>query len=407
MRAAFPTAGYFTQWTSHERYPRAAVRLGYPSIRSSIYRHRQLIQPPMPHSLHEFGEIIQRDEWRHMMSDRDGQPFFRGLIGGEGWSAAIYLSQKMLNALRGTERIHVDATFKTVPAQLQAQQLLTIHGEYMHHLFPLAYVLMTRRTQDAYEGVLSYLKNQMPALNPTFVLADFEQAIQNATLTVWPNCRIVGCFFHYTQAVYRRMVQLNTAAVMRQSIEASKAGHMLMSLALLPSARIEAGMEVIKAYIEAHNLEVEFRDILEYMENFWIAIIGVNRMSVADQPHRTNNALEGFYSRLLELMGPHPGVWKFHKKLRDIEMSQWLEYSRMVSGVRHVRPLRRVYARQNSAIFEATEMLRLNQYNLAEFLSRVSHTTRGLTVRLHGGAAQAGQLAAEPMMPPPPPRAGC
>ncbi|XP_039292175.1 uncharacterized protein LOC120353258 [Nilaparvata lugens] len=39
----------------------------------------------------------------------------------------------MLNALRGTERIHIDATFKTVPAQLQAHQLLTIHGEYMHH----------------------------------------------------------------------------------------------------------------------------------------------------------------------------------------------------------------------------------------------------------------------------------
>ncbi|XP_039276459.1 uncharacterized protein LOC111048411 isoform X2 [Nilaparvata lugens] len=59
------------------------------------------------------------------------------------------------------------------------------------------------------------------------------------------------------------MVQLNTAAVMRQSMEASKAGHMLMSLALLPSAKIQTGLDVIKVYIGAHNLEEEFRVILE------------------------------------------------------------------------------------------------------------------------------------------------
>ncbi|XP_039283094.1 uncharacterized protein LOC120351120 [Nilaparvata lugens] len=61
----------------------------------------------------------------------------------------------MLNALRGTERIHIDATFKTVPAQLQAHQLLTIHGEYMHHVLgggdwrgePL-HLLAPRRTNN-------------------------------------------------------------------------------------------------------------------------------------------------------------------------------------------------------------------------------------------------------------------
>ncbi|XP_039276463.1 uncharacterized protein LOC111048411 isoform X4 [Nilaparvata lugens] len=115
------------------------------------------------------------------------------------------------------------------------------------------------------------------------------------------------------------MVQLNTAAVMRQSMEASKAGHMLMSLALLPSAKIQTGLDVIKVYIGAHNLEEEFRVILEYMENFWIGFIGVNGMSVADKPHRTNNALEGFYSRLLELAGAHPGVWKFHENVTALQ----------------------------------------------------------------------------------------
>ncbi|XP_039281586.1 uncharacterized protein LOC111049319 [Nilaparvata lugens] len=58
---------------------------------------------------------------------------------------------------------------------------------------------MSRKTQSAYEGVLSYLKEHTPELNPTVVMSDFEQAMQNAARMVWPNTRIVGCFFHYAQ----------------------------------------------------------------------------------------------------------------------------------------------------------------------------------------------------------------
>ncbi|KAG8241870.1 hypothetical protein J6590_077138 [Homalodisca vitripennis] len=50
----------------------------------------------------------------------------------------------------------------------------------------------------------------------------------------------------------------------------------------------------------------------KYMENTWMRMIGPETFSVFSQCHRTNNALEGFYNRLLQRMGPHPGVWQFH-----------------------------------------------------------------------------------------------
>lgn len=63
--------------------------------------------------------------------DEGRRPFFRDIIGGEdvGWEAGVYISPRLSTALAGTERLHMDGTFKTVPANLQAYQLVTIHAE--------------------------------------------------------------------------------------------------------------------------------------------------------------------------------------------------------------------------------------------------------------------------------------
>ncbi|XP_039279987.1 uncharacterized protein LOC120350493 [Nilaparvata lugens] len=52
-------------------------------------------------------------------------------------------------------------------------------------------------------------------------------------------------------------------AVMQQIVEASKAGHMLMALSLLPADKITAGVGVVKLYAQQQNLEEELQDILE------------------------------------------------------------------------------------------------------------------------------------------------
>lgn len=52
-----------------------------------------------------------------------------------------------------------------------------------------------------------------------------------------------------------------------------------------------------------------------YMQNYWVRTVGPEMFSVFRQGHRTNNALEGFHSRLVRELGPHPGVWKFYGKI--------------------------------------------------------------------------------------------
>ncbi|KAG8301060.1 hypothetical protein J6590_061487 [Homalodisca vitripennis] len=160
----------------------SSERVGFPHVRS-LYRHRSQSFPPVvPNSLQEFAEILQQPQYselgRSISEDGEAYPLFRGLIGRggkQGWSAAAYLSARMQDALSNSRRIHMDATFKVLPLQLGILlQLLTVHVEYLNCFFSVAFVIMTRKTQQAYEGVLRYCTSQLvPQWQPEIVLADF------------------------------------------------------------------------------------------------------------------------------------------------------------------------------------------------------------------------------------------
>ncbi|KAG8275031.1 hypothetical protein J6590_094879 [Homalodisca vitripennis] len=138
---------------------------------------------------------------------------------------------------------------------------------------------MTRKTQESYQGVFTYLIQLIPDWNPQVILTDFELAMSNVAQLVWPNARLR----------LQHLVDTN--------VEAAKTLQMLMSLALLPAERIALGLRVIAHYSVLHSLAARFRILLRYMENFWMRMVGANRFSVFGEPHRTNNALEAFHSQ--------------------------------------------------------------------------------------------------------------
>ncbi|KAG8256329.1 hypothetical protein J6590_070939 [Homalodisca vitripennis] len=429
------------------RFPRAALRIGYPGVRSTIYKYRQRGNPPIPRSLEEFSTILLGDQWRHLSMTIEGgdEPLFRGVVGGEaeGWTAAIYVSPRLRTALVNTQRLHIDGTFKVLPEQLHAYQLVTIHGEFLNHGVrtpwtpPLCYatgfreieerdinrwgkkliggtwggvecasgcVLLKTGYDDAhaiYSGqsllyccklnlIASFLSSCLITYHSA-LLPGVEPAESSYLQSISSNRR---SYFNYVHAIYRMHRQLRLQHLVDTNVEAAKTLQMLMSLALLPAERIALGLRVITHYAVLHGLAARFRILLR----------------VFGEPHRTNNALEAFHSSLLRTMGPHPGVWKFHDNLRKIENAQWQDYNRMANGVQHVRQRRRAYVRQDAAIHQASTMLIQGRYNEAQFLNRVSHFTLSLAdtmraerVRLAAIPGNDGRrvAAAEPVMPPP------
>ncbi|KAG8241871.1 hypothetical protein J6590_077139 [Homalodisca vitripennis] len=159
--------------------------------------------------------------------------------GKQGWSGAVYLSARLKHALSNSRRIDMDVTFKVLPVQLGTRlQLLTVHAEYLNY-----------KNAAGVRGVLQYLMQLVQQWQPEIVLADFETAIRNAARLVWPHARIVGCFFHYAQAIFRMRSTLQLWPLIACNLKAGKVLCMLIALCLLPADRIQTGLRITRHYL--------------------------------------------------------------------------------------------------------------------------------------------------------------
>ena len=104
-------------------------------------------------------------------------------------------------AKRGVGTFLGDGTFDSVPPLFT--QMYTIHVMHCDTSFPIAFALMEDKTARAYEIVFNALKNSMVVIR-TF-MGDFERGSRNAIKIVCAGVLLKGCWFHYTQAIMRRV----------------------------------------------------------------------------------------------------------------------------------------------------------------------------------------------------------
>ena len=121
---------------------------------------------------------------------------FKGSVNSDGAYAVIFASDFMLMKLKVADRIQFDATFYTVPSILY--KLFTIfisfHGPAIH-------VLMKTKTEDLYAIVLMKIREIIPEFSPKIAVSDFERAPRKVFSNYFPEINIIGCWFHFTQAI--------------------------------------------------------------------------------------------------------------------------------------------------------------------------------------------------------------
>lgn len=59
---------------------------------------------------------------------------------------------------------------------------------------------MEGRTTQNYVNVLNKIINILK-IEPDIAMSDFEKAEQKSLRTVFPNAKIIGCYFHYSQVI--------------------------------------------------------------------------------------------------------------------------------------------------------------------------------------------------------------
>ncbi|CAF1067047.1 unnamed protein product [Rotaria sordida] len=158
--------------------------------------------------------------------------------------------------------------------------------------------------------------------DPSTIISDFEQGLGEAISSEFPSSNHIGCYFHFTQAVYRHIQQFGLSSAYINNENIRMICRKLMALALLPSSVVLKSFEdLYEIVLLASSSELgSLRPLFDYFENYWIKRIDINKWNVYGFRIRTNNNAEGFHNRLnLRIAKYHPNIWTFIRCIQGEE----------------------------------------------------------------------------------------
>ncbi|CAI6360474.1 unnamed protein product [Macrosiphum euphorbiae] len=337
-------------------------------------RHaRKKIVPALPISINALADYLDQNPERYTCCE---QAFYQDrTVDNDGKTTIIFGCTSLISDVvsQGGNEVHADATFKVTPATPQSRQLFILHIIVQNHSIPIIYALMESKTEAAYTLLLTKCKALFPSIIPNCVMTDFETALQNAFLTVYPETVAHGCWFHYVQALIKNVKRLGLAQYVKDNVQAQICLKMCAALALLPVNKIDEGFQLIRRHAIDNN--VRFATFFNYYSNYWLRNRGPEVFSVYGLPRRTNNNVECFHSQLKEKFQIlHPNLWTFLEHLKNLSSKYHVTVRQLALGQRISRAVKIKYLLNSGRILKSTQQLDLGHITLKEFLLQCSHS---------------------------------
>lgn len=191
--------------------PEAANSFPTSALVRTAQRRVAKLYPSVPTSIN----IDFPENWKHICGDISKDNFLlkneRLTIDGTAHTIIIFGRLDMVRLLCSKDTWYMDGTFKSCPDLFS--QLFTIHFITSNRSIAALYCLLTGKMETLYTRLFAIIaelavENNF-AIAVTNVMVDFEIAIRNAIQHQWPNVTVNGCYFHYCQALYRKMSSLN------------------------------------------------------------------------------------------------------------------------------------------------------------------------------------------------------
>jgi hypothetical protein len=176
--------------------------IGFADVESTLYKQRRRVLPPLPSDPNCVYETLLDAPARFWSCDE--VPVLQGSTNSADGGIAIFFAHpEMLQQLKEAGTWCMDGTFKTVPGVFY--QLLTVGFIKFDTFWPAVYILLNRKTGALYKAALAHVNVQLArSHSPHTVMTDYEVALMTAAEKQFPGASIVGCWFHYCQAVVGR-----------------------------------------------------------------------------------------------------------------------------------------------------------------------------------------------------------
>ena len=252
----------------------------------------------------------------------------------------IFSTDDSLDAMVRNTNWFVDGTFKCAPEIYY--QVFTVHVFIHGAVIPVLYALLPNKQQATYERLFTAL-NSMRQFNPTSILADFEMSSINAVGSVYPNATVSGCFFHFTQCIYRKVQDSGLQNEYRNT-DFNLFVRMLAALAFVP---VNGVVDTFDTLLEGHA-PATAQPIIDYFEDNFIGRLTRRHVRraplfsldvwnvsgrVEDVLPRTNNSVEGWHRAFQSSLScAHPSLWKFIEQIRKEEALQHFNIIQIMNG---------------------------------------------------------------------------
>lgn len=211
----------------------------------------------------------------------DKSAFFDDAFERNGCKFCVFSSKHAIDLYNKFEpdrqHLMLDATFKVCPIG-PFRQLWIFYAAYIDKTFPMIFVLMSHKSEDAYKHVLQFIKENICCdLKCIKFTTDYETAMRKALADAFPKAEAVVCWFHFTQAVKRNASQIPgfLKYVRTEGNEkAQQIYYKLLCLPLLPAKHIVPTFDKLKK--EAFDLnETQFSKFMSYYRQQWMVKVSI------------------------------------------------------------------------------------------------------------------------------------
>ncbi|XP_037069566.1 uncharacterized protein LOC119090941 [Pollicipes pollicipes] len=228
---------------------------------------------------------------------------------------------------------------------------------------------MSHRSRHLYGAVLGAIGRRL-RLAPATFLAGWEDGLQAAAQTIWPQARVSGGWFHYAKAVLDQIRRVGLVAEYKQpATDFGKWARELLTVPLVPADRLEDVWALLldrEAPETAPELRPQVDLLRRYMQEW--RQLEAERLCVHGQPRRVSDYAKDVVAALAsKFSSAHPNFWLFVEKtnlaINDANRHGEAAQLRQLTEVRSLRDNRQqLQAKLASLIKGLEEGLPLEKY---------------------------------------------
>jgi len=234
---------------------------------------------------------------------------FQYVYEGRPGRIMIFGTSEFLTNLFSRQRVFIDGTFKIVPGPFA--QLFSFHAFLNGNkvMIPFLYVFMTHKSKHAYDLMFNYLiglaHDNGIDIKWKFFTCDFESGLLPSIMACFGDeVTIVGCFFHFCQAIYRKLTELGLQGLYKHDGEFRMFVRKTFALVFVPAADVPVVYNTfVVPPVEPHYAP-KLATFMAYMMSTWLDPVvarfkaDVWSVFLVTDSHFTNNHVEAWHHHL-------------------------------------------------------------------------------------------------------------